>query len=53
MKVEISLRRRLGPAVVDDVRHETHEVLHPKTKLLKMLPLLGLFLIVHHDVELI
>jgi len=43
----------LAQAVVDDVGNDTHDVLHPKVKLFEMLPVLGLFLIVHHDVGLI
>ena len=43
----------LAQTVVDDVGHETHDVLHLKANIFKMLPLLGLFPIVHHDVGLV
>ena len=38
--------------VIDDVGQEPHHMLHPKAKLLKMLPLLSLLPILHKDVRL-
>jgi hypothetical protein len=39
--------------VVDNVGHEAHDVLHPKTKLLEVLPLFRLIPIIHHDIGLV
>ena len=46
-------KESLAEPVIDDVGHEAHNVLHPETKLLEVLPLLRLLPIVHHDVGLI